>query len=103
MKVSVPQIGQANPVRIASYDCYAWLVIQVIGPNTLYLADNPNDLIQVDDPTFPFAGVQVNQATGVFETWWKGELWAAGSVAFTFLMVAPGTANSILGTGGMAA
>jgi len=103
MKVSVPQIGLAGPRRIASYDCYAWLVIQVNTPNTLYLADNADDLTRSDDPTNPFAGLQVNQANGIFETWWKGELWAAGSAPFTFTMVAPGTSNSILGTGGMAA
>lgn len=106
MQVSVPQIGLANPRRICSFDCYVWIIIQVVTANTLFIADNPDDLRLGDNPALPGGGIQINQAqetNGPFQGWWKGELWAAGSAPFTFLFQMPGGANSIQKTGGMAA
>jgi hypothetical protein len=89
MLQTVPQLGNNHPRLLGSFDCLTPILIQVVGPQTLYLAESDNALMQASDSNVINA-VQINQATGLVTIWWKGDLWAAGSVAFTAIIGIPG-------------
>ena len=94
MLVSVPD-STGRPRRIANFPCYTYILIQVIGPNTVRIAENDTELIVNQEQGQLTDGIQINAATGIFATWWKGELWAIGSAAFQFILQAPGSQNSV--------
>lgn len=89
MLQSVPQIAASKPRKIATFNCPTFIAIQVVGPNTLYIAETENQLMLTDDSGLIDA-LQINQASGLQKFWWNGDLWAAGSVAFKALFVIPG-------------
>jgi hypothetical protein len=93
MKQAVPQIGSGPPILIASFKCWTYLVIQVVGPQTLYLAESMN-AIQAQTDNGVIDALQINQATGIIGIWWKGDLYAAGSAAFTPIVGIPGVNTS---------
>lgn len=102
MVITAPQRAAAQPRRIASFPCWQWCIMQVIGPQTIYLAEDADELkIASDSGAVLNDGIQVNQATGIFSFWWMGELWVAGSVPNSqFLLQTPGSKNSLAaGTG----
>ena len=89
MLQSVPQINQFKPRKIVTLNCWTFIVIQVVGPQTLYIAETENALMQTSD-TGLIDALQINQASGIMRLWWKGDLWAAGSAAFSPLIIIPG-------------
>ena len=89
MLQTVPQLGSAKPRKLATFQCYTFLMILVIGAQTLYIAETENALMQSDDSGLIDA-LQINQASGIRNLWWKGDLWAAGSVTFKPLIIIPG-------------
>jgi hypothetical protein len=82
MLQSVPQLAMAKPRLLGSFNCPTYIMCQVTSPNTLYLAETENALMQTADNGLIDA-LQITQATGIFQAWWFGDLWAAGSVPFT--------------------
>ena len=91
MLQTVPQLGLAKPRKIATFPCYTFLIVQVINAGqTLFLAETENALMQTDDSGLIDA-LQINQASGIRNMWWIGDLWAAGSIAFRPLIIIPGT------------
>lgn len=97
MVITAPQRAAAQPLRVASFSCWQFCIIQVIGPNTVYLAEDADELKQVSDSGIVLNdGWQVNQASGDRLFWWLGELWVAGSGPNTqFLLFTPGSKNSL--------
>jgi hypothetical protein len=98
MLQTVPQLGMSHPRLLGSFKCLTPITIQVIGPATLYLAETDNAIMGASDNNVINA-LQINQATGVFILWWKGDLWAAGSTAFAAVIGIPGV-NTGSGLGG---
>ena len=94
---SVPARAAAQPSRVASFPCWQFVGIQVIGPQTIYIADNQADLKTVSDSGVNLNdGLQINQASGLQWFWWKGELWAAASIANgEFILMAPGSRSQV--------
>jgi hypothetical protein len=95
MVVSLPAIGAAKPRRLGSFPCYTWVLFQVIGGITLYLAENDTELLSQPDAGTQ-DGIQLTQAgsSGAqppWGTWWKGDLWAAASAAGKVVMLTPGS------------
>lgn len=92
MVVSVPQRGQGQPRRIGSFNCPTPILVQVTGPNTLFLGTNPDDLKQNPDGNQTVDGVQLTQPGTVtpFFCWWNGDLWAAGNVPMSFVLLVLG-------------
>jgi len=97
MVVTVPARASAQPTRVASFPCWQFIMVQVIGPNTIFLAEDADELKQVSDSGAVLNdGLQINQASGIFEAWWQGELYAAGSVAGAqFILQTPGSKSSL--------
>lgn len=89
MLQSVPERGAAKPRLLCSLRCVSPVIVQVIGPNTLFLAETDNALMQTDDSGVIDA-LQINQASGLLVLWLAGDVWAAGSVAFKPLILIPG-------------
>src|SRR5271156_183852 len=109
MLQSVPPRASAKPRLIASFTQPTFVVIQITGANTLYLAETDQQLMMAnDDGTID--ALQLNQANapgGLYFLWWNGDLWAAGSQAagVTFkpsIVISGGTIGSS-GIGGLAA
>jgi hypothetical protein len=94
---SVPARAAAQPSRVASFPCWQFIGVQVIGPQTIYIADNQADLkISSDSGNVLNDGLQINQASGLQWFWWKGELWAAGSInGAEFILMAPGSRSQV--------
>lgn len=90
---SVPQLKTAKPRLLASFQCWQYVTIQVIGGQTLYLSENDTSLMGADDSGL-IEALQINQAAGIVQLWWKGDLWAAGSIAFKPLIIIPGQQTS---------
>jgi hypothetical protein len=95
--ITAPQRAAAQPLRIANFPCWQFLMVQVIGPNTVYLAEDADELKQISDSGNVLNdGIQINQASGLVPLWWLGELWVAGSVPNTqFILQTPGSKNSL--------
>jgi len=99
--ISVPQRATAKPRRVASFDCYTWILIQVTGAGNVILAQDSDELLSQLDAGLQDGLILTAAGTVVpFGTWWKGDLWAAGSVATTFVLLAPGSTNNANNTGG---
>jgi hypothetical protein len=80
MLQSVPARASGAPRLLATFSCPTFVVIQVIGPNTLYLAETQQQLMMAnDDGTID--ALQINQAAGIVSFWWNGTLYGAGSQA----------------------
>jgi hypothetical protein len=80
MLQSVPARASAAPRLLNTFACPTFIVIQVTGPNTLYLAETQQQLMMSnDDGTID--ALQINQASGIVSFWWNGTLYAAGSQA----------------------
>src|SRR5882672_10380872 len=94
---TVPARAAAQPKRVASFPCWQFIMIQVIGPQTIFIAEDADELKIVSDSGAVLNdGLQINQATGIFEAWWVGELYAAGSVAGAqFILQTPGSKSSL--------
>jgi hypothetical protein len=95
--IIVPLRASAQPLRVANFPCWQFIMVQVIGPNTVYLAEDADELKQVSDSGNVLNdGIQINQASGLVALWWLGELWTAGSAANTqFILQTPGSKNSL--------
>jgi len=81
MLQSVPARGSSSPRLLATFSCPTFIVIQVIGPNTLYLAETQNQLMSVSDAAGEIDALQISAAAGIVGLWWTGALYAAGSQA----------------------
>jgi len=80
MLQSVPARASGAPRLLATFACPTFIVIQVTGPNTLYLAETQQQLMMAnDDGTID--ALQIGQAAGIVGLWWNGTLYAAGSQA----------------------
>ena len=97
---NVPKLGSSKAVLIGSFKCLTPITVQVVNPNTLYLAESDNALSQATDNGVINA-LQINQATGIFTLWWSGDLWAAGSAGFQCILGIPGvnTGSGLQGSG----
>ena len=80
MLQQVPQLGNGPPLLVATLKCVTPIQIQVIGPQTLYIAETAEALLQASDSNVINA-LQINKATGVYTLWWIGDLYVAGSSA----------------------
>lgn len=101
MLQSVPQIGAAKPRPIGSFQVWTYITIQIAGPNTLFIAETDNALMQTDDSGVVDA-LQLTQAGapgGLYQFWWKGDMWAAGSIAFKAVIVIPGAMTGSMDPG----
>jgi hypothetical protein len=98
MIYSVPQRGMNKPRLIATYKQWTYLVFQITGANTLYIAETDTELMIVSDGAQLQDGLQINQAAGIVALWWQGDLWAAGSAPFSFMLQAPGFNTQAPGT-----
>jgi hypothetical protein len=85
----VQQINQGKPTLVKTFKCYSYIIVQVIGAATLYLAESDNALITTGDAALINA-LQINQASGIQPLWWKGDLWAIGSIPFSAIILIPG-------------
>lgn len=81
MLQSVPSRGSANPRLLATFPCWTFIVVQVIGPNTLFLAETQQQLAAVSDAVGEIDALQIPAAAGIVGLWWKGDLYGAGSQA----------------------
>lgn len=86
---SVPQKGTAKPRLLATFPTWTFVTAQVVGPNTLYLSETDTSLLITDDSGL-IEALQITQAVGIVQFWWKGDLWAAGSAAFKPVIIIPG-------------
>ncbi len=95
--ITAPQRAAAQPLRIANFPCWQFCIIQVIGPHTIFLAEDADELKQASDSGVVLNdGIQINQASGAYEFWWLGELWVAASIANgMFILQTPGSKNSL--------
>jgi hypothetical protein len=96
MKVSVPAAG-GRPVRITSFACYTYIIVQIIGAQTLRLGASDAELQQTSDQGIQ-DGLQFNQAntTPPYGMWWKGDLWAlSNGAAFNCVIETPGAGNQL--------
>jgi len=80
MLQSVPARASGAPRLLATFACPTFIVIQVIGPNTLYLAETQQQLMMSnDDGTID--ALAIAAAAGIVGLWWNGTLYGAGSQA----------------------
>jgi hypothetical protein len=80
MLQSVPSRASAKPRLLATFSCPTFIIVQVVGPNTLFLAETEQQLMMSnDDGTID--ALQLVQAGGVYGFWWNGPLYGAGSQA----------------------
>jgi hypothetical protein len=80
MLQSVPSRASAAPRLLATFSCPTFVIIQVSGPNTLYLAETQQQLMMSnDDGTID--ALQITEASGIIGLWWNGTMYAAGSQA----------------------
>jgi hypothetical protein len=82
MLQAVPKLGNGKPRLLGSFRCPTYVIIQNATPNTLYLAETENALMQnADDGSID--ALQITNTSGdghgVVQLWWKGDMWAAGS------------------------
>jgi hypothetical protein len=101
MLQSVPQLAMSMPRLLGSFQCPTFVIVQVTGPNTLYLAETENALMQKSDSGLIDA-LQINATTGIISFWWYGDMWAAGSAIpfFPLIIIMEGvTTGSALGSG----
>lgn len=89
MLANIPQIGLQKPSLVATFKCWTALLVQVVTPDTLYIAESDNALIQENDLGVINA-LQVTRGTGILSFWWKGDLWVAGSTQFQCIIGIPG-------------
>lgn len=80
MLQSVPSRGSANARLLVTLPCWTFIVIQVIGANTLFLAETQQQLTAVSDDG-SIDALQVAAAAGIVGIWWIGDLYASGSQA----------------------
>lgn len=100
MLQSVPAIGAANPRLLATFSVWTFLVVQVTGANTLYLAETSAQLLSTSDNPNIIDALQIAAGAGIVYLWWRGDLWAAGSAAFKAFIGVPGNvASSAAGPG----
>ena len=104
MLQSVPAIASAKPRLLATFPVPTFIIVQIVGPNTLYLAETDQQLMLSND-NGKIDALQLTQAGapgGLYFMWWQGDLWAAGSVAFQPQIVIPGpTTGSMSPEGGV--
>jgi len=83
MLQSVPSRATAKPRLLATFGCPTFIVIQVTGPNTLYLSETEQQLMMFnDDGTIDALQLTLAGALGgLYFMWWNGPLYAAGSQA----------------------
>jgi hypothetical protein len=83
MLQSVPARGSGAPRLLATFPCPTFIVIQVTGPNTLFLAETQQQLMMNnDDGTIDALQLTLAGAPGgLYFLWWNGTLYAAGSQA----------------------
>jgi len=99
MLQSVPQRGAAKPRLLGTFSCWTYVTIQIVGPNTLFIAETDNALMQTDD-SGTIDALQLTQAGapgGLYQFWWMGDMWGAGSVAFKPLIIVPGATTGSTG------
>ena len=82
------QVFDTNPqggrwtYKLGRFDEWAVIILQVIGPATIFIAKNDQDL--VTDTSFGRQGIQITQAQGIVQMFWKGDLWVSASVPTSF-------------------
>lgn len=93
MLQSVPVRGGGQPRLLGTFRCLTAIVVQVIGPATLFISETAQALVQTDDSGLIDA-LQINQASGLQTLWVEGDVWAAGSIAFKPIIYIPGVNTS---------
>jgi hypothetical protein len=78
MLQAVPSLRSAHPRLLATFSYPTFVIVQVTGANTLYLAETENQLMMGEDST-QIDALQVAAAAGILGLWWNGDMWAAGS------------------------
>jgi hypothetical protein len=80
MLQSVPSLRSAKPRLLCTFTQVTPIMVQVIGPYTLYLAETDQQLMENSDAG-TIDAIQINQASGLVVIWVNGCLYAAGSQA----------------------
>lgn len=80
MLQSVPALRSAKPRLLCTFTQVTPIMVQVTGPNTLYLAETDQQLMQSSD-SGEIDAMQITQASGLIVVWVNGALYAAGSQA----------------------
>jgi hypothetical protein len=96
MLQSVPSRASAKPRLLATFACPTFIIVQVLGPNTLFLAETEQQLMMNnDDGTVDALQLTFAAAPGgLYFMWWNGPLYGAGSQA------APATFKPFIGIPG---
>lgn len=100
----VPSRGNGLPKLLGQFPCLTPIVIQVVGTNTLYLAETSIQLMSITDDGVVDA-LAIVQANSPFVFWAIGDVWIAGSqasgVTFKPFIFVPGVVSSsgIVGIG----
>lgn len=71
-----PQGGRWSQ-KLGHYRNWTYVIFQMIGPATAFLAHSRQDLMT--DTQAGRQGLQITQAAGIVRLWWKGDLWASAS------------------------
>jgi len=95
---SVQQIGSQQPPLLQHFKCLTPIAIQVIGPATLYVADNAQALVSTSDSGLIDA-LQLTNAMGIVTIWVQGDIYVAGSQPAVFTIYKPNVANAASGLG----
>ena|ERR1700689_4915819 len=80
MLQSVPSLRSAKPRLIATFAQVTPCMIQVAGPNTLYLAETEQQLMELSD-SGEIDALAITAASGLVVVWFNGALYAAGNQA----------------------
>jgi hypothetical protein len=102
MLQSIPAFQSNQPRMIATFPRWTFVIIQVVGVNTLFLAETSHQLLMVaDDGTVD--ALQIAAQNGIVQLWWLGDLWAAGNQApgtvFKAFLGIPGNVTSSMNVG----
>jgi len=96
---NAPTLAAGGPARVLVLRKWFKCLLQMTGPGTIFLGTSKDEAgrttnLETQD------GIQINNAIAgppnpPFYIWWKGEMWAAASIAnANFVIVVPGLSPS---------
>lgn len=72
------EVSQNEYKLLASYRMWTLIHLQVMGADTIYIADTRQELQQIG-PGGTSGGLQITNLPGIVSLWWFGDLWATAS------------------------